>query len=112
MELKTKNEEHTRQLSDVINQRARFQTENGTSETFPPFHLINIMFGFLILHFCAFEAELSRQMEERESLISQLTRGKQGFTSQIDELRRLIDEESKVRTAHIRLPRPPDHLQD
>lgn len=35
-------------------------------------------------------------MEERESLISQLTRGKQGFTSQIDELKRLIEEETKV----------------
>lgn len=40
-------------------------------------------------------------MEERESLISQLTRGKQGFTTQIDELKRLIDEESKVKTAHF-----------
>lgn len=35
-------------------------------------------------------------MEERESLISQLTRGKQGFTTQIDELKRLIEEETKV----------------
>lgn len=34
MELKTKNDEHVRQLTDVINQRARFQTENGTLETF------------------------------------------------------------------------------
>eukprot|EP00066_Takifugu_rubripes_P013361 XP_011602627.1 PREDICTED: myosin heavy chain, fast skeletal muscle [Takifugu rubripes] len=72
MELKTKNDEHMRQLTDVINQRARFQTEN---------------------------AEFSRQMEERESLISQLTRGKQGFTTQIDELKRLIDEESKAKNA-------------
>ncbi|TWW70437.1 Myosin-2 Myosin heavy chain 2 [Takifugu flavidus] len=72
MELKTKNDEHMRQLTDVINQRARFQTEN---------------------------AEFSRQMEERESLISQLTRGKQGFTTQIDELKRLIEEESKAKNA-------------
>uniref|UniRef100_H3CE06 Myosin, heavy chain b n=1 Tax=Tetraodon nigroviridis TaxID=99883 RepID=H3CE06_TETNG len=68
MELKTKNDEHLRQLTDLTNQRARFQAEN---------------------------AEFSRQMEERESLVSHLTRGKQGFTTQIDELKRLIDEESK-----------------
>lgn len=47
-------------------------------------------------------------MEERESLISQLTRGKQGFTTQIDELKRLIDEESKVTTTQVlRAPRAP-----
>ncbi|XP_047426829.1 myosin heavy chain, fast skeletal muscle-like [Mugil cephalus] len=72
MELKIKNDDNTRQISDVTNQRARFQTEN---------------------------AEFSRQMEERESLISQLTRGKQGFTTQIDELKRLIEEESKAKNA-------------
>ncbi|XP_051797560.1 myosin heavy chain, fast skeletal muscle-like [Acanthochromis polyacanthus] len=72
LELKTKNEENMRQISDLSNQRARFQTEN---------------------------AEFSRQMEERESLISQLTRGKQGFTTQIDELKRLIEEETKAKNA-------------
>lgn len=53
-------------------------------------------------------------MEERESLVSQLTRGKQGFTTQIDELRRLLDEESKVVTTQALrggrgapAPRPP-----
>ncbi|XP_071384729.1 myosin heavy chain, fast skeletal muscle-like [Centroberyx affinis] len=72
VELKTKNEEHIRQITDFSNQRARLQTEN---------------------------AEFSRQMEERESLISQLTRGKQGFTTQIDELKRQIEEESKAKNA-------------
>ncbi|XP_056258001.1 myosin heavy chain, fast skeletal muscle-like isoform X4 [Seriola aureovittata] len=72
MELKTKNDENMRHISDLTNQRARFQTEN---------------------------AEFSRQMEERESLISQLTRGKQGFTTQIDELKRLIEEETKAKNA-------------
>ncbi|XP_071752261.1 myosin heavy chain, fast skeletal muscle-like [Centroberyx gerrardi] len=72
VELKTKNEEHIRQITDLSNQRARLQTEN---------------------------AEFSRQMEERESLISQLTRGKQGFTTQIDELKRQIEEESKAKNA-------------
>jgi len=44
-------------------------------------------------------AELSRQMEEGASLISQLSRGKQGFTTQIDELKRLIEEETKANKA-------------
>ncbi|XP_033998754.1 myosin heavy chain, fast skeletal muscle-like [Trematomus bernacchii] len=72
MELKTKNDENLRQMSDLNNQRARFQTEN---------------------------AEYSRQMEERESLISQLTRGKQGFTTMIDELKRQVEEETKAKIA-------------
>ncbi|KAM4531376.1 myosin heavy chain, fast skeletal muscle-like [Odontesthes bonariensis] len=72
MELKIKNDENTRQISDLTNQRARFQTEN---------------------------AELSRQMEERESLVSQLTRGKQGCSTQIDELKRQIEEETKAKNA-------------
>ncbi|XP_053299181.1 myosin heavy chain, fast skeletal muscle-like [Pleuronectes platessa] len=72
MELKTKSDENTRQISDLTNQRSRFQTENG---------------------------EFSRQMEERESLISQLTRGKQGFMTQIDELKRRIEEETKAKNA-------------
>ncbi|XP_036945662.1 myosin heavy chain, fast skeletal muscle-like [Acanthopagrus latus] len=72
LEMKTKSDENTRQITDLNNQRARFQTEN---------------------------AEFSRQMEERESLISQLTRGKHGFTTQIDELKRLIEEETKAKNA-------------
>ncbi|XP_062264948.1 myosin heavy chain, fast skeletal muscle-like [Platichthys flesus] len=72
MELKTKSDENMRQISDLTNQRARLQTENG---------------------------EFSRQMEERESLISQLTRGKQGFQTQIDELKRRIEEETKAKNA-------------
>ena len=31
MELKTKNDENTRNIMDLNNQRARFQTENGNS---------------------------------------------------------------------------------
>lgn len=100
-----------RQLTDVTNQRARFQTENGTFETFNAAEptlisktTVFFVFGFFIFSLGAFVAEFSRQMEERESLICQLTRGKQGFTAQIDELKRLVDEESKVKTAHFLRP--------
>lgn len=41
--------------------------------------------------------EFGRQLEEKEALVSQLTRGKQAFTQQIDELKRQIEEEVKVR---------------
>ena len=40
--------------------------------------------------------ELSRQLEEKEALVSQLTRGKQAYTQQIEELKRHIEEEVKV----------------
>ena len=40
--------------------------------------------------------EFGRQLEEKEALVSQLTRGKQAFTQQIEELKRQIEEEVKV----------------
>ena len=40
--------------------------------------------------------EFGRQLEEKEGLVSQLTRGKQAFTQQIEELKRLHEEEVKV----------------
>ena len=35
-------------------------------------------------------------MEEKEYLVSQLTRAKQAYTQQIEELKRYIEEEVKV----------------
>ena len=46
------------------------------------------------VQFCP--GELSRQLEERESLVSQLTRNKQASTQQNEELKRLVEEEVKV----------------
>ena len=45
--------------------------------------------------------EFSRQLDERESLVSQLTRGKQAFLQQIEELKRHLEEEVKVYNAVI-----------
>ena len=45
--------------------------------------------------FCP-SGEFSRQLEEKEALVSQLTRGKQAYTQQIEELKRHIEEEVKV----------------
>ncbi|XP_068450331.1 myosin heavy chain, fast skeletal muscle-like [Clinocottus analis] len=71
-ELKTRNEEHVRQLNDIGVQRARLVTENG---------------------------EFSRQLEEKEAMISQLSRSKQAYTQQIEELKRHIEEETKAKNA-------------
>ncbi|MCI4389909.1 hypothetical protein PGIGA_G00116600 [Pangasianodon gigas] len=71
-ELKAKNDEHVRQLNDISAHKARLQAENG---------------------------EFSRQLEEKEALVSQLTRGKQAYTQQIEELKRQIEEEVKAKNA-------------
>uniref|UniRef100_A0A4W4E3Q0 Myosin motor domain-containing protein n=1 Tax=Electrophorus electricus TaxID=8005 RepID=A0A4W4E3Q0_ELEEL len=71
-EIKAKSDEHIRQLNDISAQKARLQTENG---------------------------EFSRQLEEKEALVSQLTRGKQAYTQQIEELKRQIEEEIKAKNA-------------
>ncbi|XP_061545097.1 myosin heavy chain, fast skeletal muscle-like [Phycodurus eques] len=71
-ELKSKNDEHVRQLNDTGLHRARLQTEHG---------------------------EISRQLEEKEALISQLTRSKQANIQQIEELKRHVDEEVKSKNA-------------
>ncbi|XP_051835143.1 myosin-7B [Antechinus flavipes] len=71
-EAKVKIDELQRQLADVTAQRGRLQTENG---------------------------ELSRLLEEKESLISQLSRGKISVTQSLEELRRQLEEETKAKSA-------------
>ncbi|KAJ3605541.1 hypothetical protein NHX12_027586 [Muraenolepis orangiensis] len=71
-EIKAKSDENVRQINDVSAQRARLLTENG---------------------------EFSRQLEEKEALVSQLSRGKQAFTQQIEELKRQTEEEVKAKNA-------------
>jgi len=44
----------------------------------------------------AFLDELSRQLEEKESLVSQLTRGKCSYNQQLEDLKRQLEEEIKV----------------
>uniref|UniRef100_A0A8C3LJC4 Myosin motor domain-containing protein n=2 Tax=Phasianidae TaxID=9005 RepID=A0A8C3LJC4_CHRPC len=71
-EAKSKVDELQRQLTDVSTQRGRLQTENG---------------------------ELSRLLEEKESFINQLSRGKTSFTQTIEELKRQLEEETKSKNA-------------
>ncbi|RLV63905.1 hypothetical protein DV515_00017798, partial [Chloebia gouldiae] len=44
-------------------------------------------------------SELSRQLEEKEALVSQLTRGKVSYTQQLEDLRRQLEEEMKAKNA-------------
>ncbi|XP_046877569.1 myosin-6 isoform X1 [Hypomesus transpacificus] len=71
-EYKCKYEETQRSLNDFSTQRAKLLTENG---------------------------ELGRQLEEKECLISQLTRGKSSNTQQLEDLRRQHEEEVKAKNA-------------
>ena len=45
--------------------------------------------------------ELIRQMEEKDSLVSQLTRAKQSYTQQVEDLKRQLEEEVKVDYATV-----------
>ncbi|XP_058039590.1 myosin-6-like [Ahaetulla prasina] len=69
---RAKLEETQRTLNDANTQRAKLLTENG---------------------------ELARQLEEKEALVSQLTRGKQSYTQQMEDLKRQLEEESKAKNA-------------
>ncbi|XP_063063309.1 myosin-7-like isoform X2 [Engraulis encrasicolus] len=71
-EYKVKYEDAHRSINDFSTQKAKLQTENG---------------------------ELSRQLEERDSLVSQLTRSKQSYTQQIEDLKRQLEEEVKAKNA-------------
>ncbi|XP_072522688.1 myosin heavy chain, fast skeletal muscle-like [Salminus brasiliensis] len=71
-ELKTTFDENVRQLNDLSTQKARLTKEAG---------------------------ELGHQLEEKESLVSQLTRGKQAYTQQMEDLKRHIEEEVKAKNA-------------
>uniref|UniRef100_A0A8C4Z0T7 Myosin-7-like n=1 Tax=Gadus morhua TaxID=8049 RepID=A0A8C4Z0T7_GADMO len=72
LEYRTKSEEGQRTINDFSMQKAKLQTENG---------------------------ELSRQLEEKVSLVSQLTRGKQSYTQQVEDLKRQLEEEVKAKNA-------------
>uniref|UniRef100_A0A671WHZ4 Myosin-7 n=1 Tax=Sparus aurata TaxID=8175 RepID=A0A671WHZ4_SPAAU len=71
-EYRTKCDEYQRSLHDFTTQKSKLQAEND---------------------------ELSRQMEEKESLISQLTRGKNSYNQQLEDLKRQLEEEIKAKNA-------------
>ncbi|XP_060940854.1 myosin-7-like isoform X1 [Limanda limanda] len=71
-EYRNKCDEYQRSFNDFTTHRAKLQAEND---------------------------ELSRQMEEKESLVSQLTRGKNSYNQQLEDLKRQLEEEVKAKNA-------------
>ncbi|KAM4623749.1 myosin heavy chain, fast skeletal muscle-like [Polymixia lowei] len=71
-EYKTKHDENSRLITEINAQRARLQTENG---------------------------ELSRLLEEKDAIVSHMSRAKLAFTQQIEELKRQVEEETKAKNA-------------
>lgn len=53
-------------------------------------------FSSLKCYFVCLSGEFSRQLDEKEAMVSQLSRGKQAYTQQIEELKRQLEEEIKV----------------
>lgn len=106
-EYKAKSEEGQRTINDVTIHKAKLQTENG-------WYLHHVCIYFSIVHqwlighigiVMLFHynwsllwslGELFRQLEEKDSLVSQLTRGKQSYTQQIEDIKRQLEEEIKV----------------
>uniref|UniRef100_A0A8B9N208 Myosin heavy chain 3 n=1 Tax=Accipiter nisus TaxID=211598 RepID=A0A8B9N208_9AVES len=71
-DMKAKFEETQRNMNEMVIQKGQLQTESG---------------------------ELSRQLEEKETMILQLSRSKQAITQQIEELKRQLEEEIKAKNA-------------
>ncbi|XP_042564778.1 myosin-1B-like [Clupea harengus] len=71
-EVKTREEQQLRLINDLSSQKSRLQTENG---------------------------EMARHVEERDSLLSQLTRGKQAYIQQIEQIKRQNEEDNKAKNA-------------
>ena len=61
-------------------------------------HIINLLFRIRQSNETNFASldELTRQAEEKDSLISQLTRGKNSYNQQLEDLKRQLEEEVKV----------------
>ncbi|XP_056152722.1 myosin-1-like [Lampris incognitus] len=71
-EYKTKHDEHICLINEINAQRARLQTDNG---------------------------EMSRSLEEKDTILSQMSRAKLAFTQQIEELKRQAEEDTKAKNA-------------
>lgn len=102
-EHRSKLEEAQRTVTDLSTQRAKLQTENSECLTHlsPSCWCWGLWVGsgglFSNDHpsLCPL-GELSRQLEEKEAFINQLTRGKLTYTQQLEDLKRQLEEEAKV----------------
>lgn len=98
-EIKAKDEQQTQLIHDLNMQKARLQTQNGEDGQGAVVQLGRGRGRPAALtrdHVCLV-GELSHQVEEKEALVLQLTKGKQTLTQQLEELKRQLEEETKVR---------------
>ncbi|KAK2508832.1 hypothetical protein MC885_014546, partial [Smutsia gigantea] len=100
-EIKAKDEQQTQLTHDLNMQKARLQTQNSENGPGTVAQLgrgrgqsATLTWG----HICLL-GEPSHREEEKESLISQLTKGKQALTQQLEGLKRQLEEETKARNA-------------
>ena len=102
-EHRAKSEEAQRTVNDLTTQRAKLQTENGEGLTLPQVKRLSWAqrggSGGSPVSNCPPlhpTGELSRQLEEKEAFINQLTRGKLTYSQQLEDLKRQLEEEAKV----------------
>lgn len=98
-EIKAKDEQQTQLIYDLNMQKVKLQTQNGkdgqgtvAQQGRGRGRSATLTWGRI----CSV-GELSHQVEEKASLISQLTKGKQALTQQLEELKRQLEGETKVR---------------
>ncbi|CAG5897246.1 unnamed protein product [Menidia menidia] len=100
MELRTKNDENARHISDLSSQKARFQTENGNSAppSAAPHQGPAPTEKWLFSRNMPIVGELSRQLEERESLAKNaLAHSLQSARHDCDLLREQFEEEQEAK---------------
>lgn len=101
-EAKAKVDELQRQLNETNTQRARAQAESGEELSFSHksyniFHRVVSNKDITQISTSPLHVgELSRKLEEREAMVSQLQRAKNSFSQNIEELKKQMEEENKV----------------
>lgn len=97
-EAKAKADELQRQLNESNTQRARVQAESGKRLSFcskSQKHLTNQLVTKISIS-PPHVGEVSRKLEEREAMVSQLQRAKNSFSQNVEELKKQLEEENKV----------------
>lgn len=98
-EIKAKDDQQTQLIHDLNMQKARLQTQNGEDGQGAVVQLGHGRGWAAAWHggHIYLVGELTHQVEEKEALVLQLTKGKQALTQQLEELKRQLEEETKVK---------------
>lgn len=102
-EAKAKVDELQRQLNETNTQRARVQAESGKELSFyskSHKHFTNQLVTKIWIS-PSHAGEVSRKLEEREAMVSQLQRAKNSFSQNVEELKKQLEEENKVSSLSV-----------